>query len=174
MRPRDWLPWRRFVVETSWSPSVVAIEIGKRIADPRLFSRDAERPFVGTRVAEGSFRFSRAISYRNSFLPVIEAVVEPSPNGARVRVALNLNPLVAIFMAVWMAGATMATLMAMGHALSTRRPDGFLVLGFPLFGAALVSVGFAFEARKAEALIRDIFANAPGVPAPPDTGEPYR
>ena len=173
MRLRDWLPWRDFAIETSWPPSVAAIEIRKRIASPRLFARTGE-PFVGESTTEMEFRFSRGISYRNSFLPVIHAAVEPSyRDGARVRVRMRLHGAVAVFMAIWLTGATFGLLFGL-ESLVRGQAAGWIGIVMPLFGVGLVTGGFSFEARKAEDLLRGIFAAAPGFPPPPDTGEPYR
>jgi hypothetical protein len=166
---RALLPWRRFAIETSWPPSVAAIEIRKRLADSRWNSSDL--PFVGQAVSETVFRFSRAISYRNSFLPVIEARVEPSHRGgARIRVRMGLNGFVIAFMALWLLSATFGAIVA----LAGGRPGALSVVGFPLFGVTLVTLPFALEARKSEAAVRSIFAAAPAGPPSFDSGEPYR
>jgi len=69
MHVRDLLPWRELTIETSWSPDVAAAELADRIGKPRFFG-GGDTLFVGDRLNEREFRFSRRISYRNSFLPV--------------------------------------------------------------------------------------------------------
>jgi hypothetical protein len=173
MLMRDLLPWRDFVIETSWPPTVAAIEIKKRIAAPRIFG-GGDEPFVGKSLAEAEFRFSRAISYRNSFLPVIQAAVEPSHrDGARLRVRMRLSVPVMAFMGVWMTGATFGALVGLVSA-ARGGPPALIVLALPLFGVGLVAVPFSLEARKAEAMLRAIFAAAPGLSPPPGMGGPYR
>jgi len=172
MHARDLVPWRDFTIETSWSPTVAAVELQKRIGERRFFG-GGDTPFTGT--VDGSvFRFSRRIAYRNSFLPMIVAVIEPSHhNGARIRVQMRLHVLVMVFMAVWMTGATLAGLVGL-TALARGQPAGLAALAFPLFGAALSTIPFALEARLAERLLREIYAQAPAPPAPPESGVAYR
>jgi hypothetical protein len=175
MHVAQWLPWRRFVVETSWPPTVAAIEIGKRIAPPRIFGRDREKPFVGKSLGEGVFRFSQATSYKNALLPVVEVVVEPSHrDGARVRVAMRLNDFVAVFVAVWTIAAIVGALACLGYALWHWDAVGLLGFAVPLIGAWVVVFPFSLDAREAESQIRQIFAPAPGSPPPFDSAEPYR
>jgi hypothetical protein len=173
MRLRDWLPWRDFAIETSWPPSVAAIEIRKRIASPRLFAQ-TDGPFVGESMTEMEFRFSRGISYRNSFLPVIRVAVEPSyRDGARVRVRMRLHGAVAVFTALWLAAATSGLFFGFASLVGGEAP-GLTMIVMPVFGVGLLTGAFSFEARKAEDLLRGIFAAAPGFLPSPDTGEPYR
>jgi hypothetical protein len=40
MRLRDVLARRRFVIETSWTPGVAAVELRKRIEGPSMLGRD--------------------------------------------------------------------------------------------------------------------------------------
>ena len=171
---RDLLPWRDFVIETSWSPSVAAIEIKKSIDGPPPLSGGSDALFIG-REDDGRFRFSRRISYRNSFLPMIVAVVEPSHHdGARVRVRMRLHLFVMVFVSVWIGGASLAAFMVAFIFISHGYPVGLLAAVLPLLGAAMVSIPFALEAPRAERLLRDVFARAPALPAPPETGEAYR
>jgi hypothetical protein len=174
MRLRDWLPWRDFAIETSWPPNVAAIEIRKHIASPRLFAQTDE-PFVGESMTEKEFRFSRGIRYPNAFLPVIRAAVEPSyRDGARVRVRIRLHDGVVVFMAFWLAVAPSGLLLGGLASLVGGLAAGSIVIVLPVFGVGLLARAFSVEARKAEDLLRAIFAAAPGFPPPPDTGEPYR
>ncbi len=50
MRPRDFLPWRRFVIETSWSPNAAILALEKQINAPRLFDFEGYVPFEGLRI----------------------------------------------------------------------------------------------------------------------------
>jgi hypothetical protein len=168
------IPWRTFVVETAWSPEVAAIELGKIIEKPVLFAR-GEAPFVGKAVTATEFVFRRQISGRNSFLPRIHAVIEPSHHGgSHIRVDMRMHIAVIAFMAVWMTGATCGSLTVGIAAVHQGREAALPWVLFPLFGAAMIAIGFAPEARKAEHLLRALYARAPALPSPPDTGQAYR
>jgi hypothetical protein len=172
MRFRDLLPWRDFAIETSWPPTLAAIEIKKRIAAPHFFGH-CDKPFVGKAFTETAFRFSRAISYRNAFLPVIQATIEPSHgNAARVRVRMRLSVPAMAFMAIWMTGATFGALVGLVSAAGGSAA-AMLALALPFFGAGLATMPFSLEADEAEAMLRAIFAPAPALP-PWSAGEPYR
>jgi hypothetical protein len=175
MQLRDFLPWRDLVIETSWPPNAAALEIRKRIGQRRFFG-GGDTPFVGKAIGEREFRFQRTISYRNSFLPMVHAVVEPSRDGgARVRIRMRLHLFVMAFMMVWMTGATLGGgavgLVSLAHG---QLRGGLIALAFPTFGVALVTIPFAMEARIAERLLRELFAVAPGLPPRPETAVSYR
>jgi hypothetical protein len=175
VRLRDLIPWRAFDIATSWSPQVAVIELRKVIdQETFLFGGGGNAPFVGDIRGEAEFRFRRRIGYGNSFLPIIRVVTEPLRHGAtRLRVTMRLHLLVMAFMAVWMTGATFGALVGIS-AVVAGQPGGLLAFALPLFGAGLVGIPFAFEARKAETLLRSIYANAPALPTPPETGQAYR
>jgi hypothetical protein len=161
MQMRDLLPRRDLVVETSWPPDVAANELATRIGKGRFFG-GGHTLFVGDRLNEREFRFSRRISYRNSFLPVIRVVIEDSDHGgSRVRVRMRLHAFVLAAMALYMTVATFIGL-PLGFVLLSRRDTSAVIpLAMPVFGATLTTVSFAVEAQKAERLLRDIFAGAP-------------
>jgi hypothetical protein len=160
MRLRDLRPWRDFVIETRLAPNMASAELEKLVG--------AGGPFIHKPSSGRERRFCRRISYRNSFLPMIGVVVEPSPTGARVRISMRLHVFVMAFMTLWMTGATLGCLAMLTVGLRQQNPIALFALVFPLFGAALVSIPFALEARIAEDLLREPFAG------PPKPGEPYR
>lgn len=171
MRPPDLIPWRDFIIDTRWSPAVADVELRKRV-EGLLGTGDA--PFRGRSVGQAQYKLHRAISYRNSFLPVIHATIEPGHRGgARVRIRMRLHAGVAVFMPIWMTGA-MAAAIAGIVGLAHGQGAGVVGLAMPIFGAGLTVIPFALEARTAERLLREVYAPAPALPAPPETGEAYR
>ncbi len=59
MRARDLLPWRDFTIETSWSPEVAALELGRRVGARSFFARahgSGDEPFVGEERDGKTFR----------------------------------------------------------------------------------------------------------------------
>jgi hypothetical protein len=162
-------PRREFVIETSWPPNVAAIEIRKRIASPYLPARGDE-PFIGRSISENEFRFSRGSS-RQSPSPIVYVAVEPSlRDGSRVRVRIELHDGVTAITGLWV---TIGVLFGMIH-LAHGQPAGLIAVALSALGARLVVVWFSRQARETEALVRAIFAAAPGLPPPTDSGEPYR
>ena len=106
-------------------------------------SRPDEPPFEGE-VSAHSFRVSRVIHYKNSFLPVIDGVIERGPMGTIVRVRMRMSVFTIAFMLFWfgfLAYALFKTWHPMTGAMFA-------------FGVVLVTVCFYPEARKAENLLR--------------------
>ena len=163
------------MIDTSWAPHVARIELRKNMDEPKLLSTPGEAPFIGKAISDVELHFHRRIAYRNSFLPRIRATLEPSYHGgSRLRVRMQLHPLVLAFMGVWMTFATFGGLAIGIAALAHGQIAGLFALAFPVLGASICSIPFAIEARNAEGLLRDIFAPAPALPPPPRTDEPYR
>jgi hypothetical protein len=173
MRLAEFLPWRRFVIRTTWSPEVARTELAKKIGHRAVLFGvvgwgNLSYPFVGSSAGD-RFRFRRRIGYRNAFLPVIVADVDRDPRGARVAIAMRMQVFPSIFMAVWMTGATCAAVAGVVAAARGVLP-GLVGLVLPLLGGVLCSLAFAYEARQAEGLLRGFF---PPVIVPEDT-PPYR
>ncbi len=182
MHLRELLPWRDFVVDTSWPPGVAHTEIAKEVATPRWMgvagegaSGTGDALFVGRAEGPGRFRFTRRIGYRNSFRPVIQVVVEASHHGgSRLRVRMRLHPFVMVFVGLWLTLATLIGLPVGVLGLAQGQIAALVGLVMPLFGVGITCIPFAVEARIAERALRDLFAAAPALPEQPATGGPFR
>jgi hypothetical protein len=117
------------------------------------------KPFEGSVDGE-QFRISRVIGYRNSFLPQISGRIRQGPQGAVVEATLALHVVVMIFMAVWLLGVGCAGVAVLSATFSrgSFEPFGLIPLGMFVFGVLLCTLGFNFEASKAKALLRQLFA----------------
>lgn len=97
----------------------------------------------------------RVIYYRNSFLPRIRAVVEPTPRGSRLRGTLSLHPLVIAFMIVWF-GALLAAPIAILLTAPRDQPRTLFMLippAFLLVAWLLIAGVFSYEADRARKLL---------------------
>jgi hypothetical protein len=81
---------------------------------------------------------------------------------------------VIVFMFVWLTIASVAGGTAGVLSLLHGQVAGLFGLVFPFFGVGMVLFSFPPEARTAEAILRALYAAAPALPAPPETGEAYR
>lgn len=173
MNLRDLLPWRDFVVDTRWPPEVAVAEIQKRVGQPQLFGWGETAPFVGHR-AGNAFRLNlkKSALQKGRGPAVIDAVVEPSHhNGARIRVKMRLTSSLSF---VLLASIVFLVLCVSGARAEMKGVNAvFLSFGL-LFYSTLVAIMFVFQANKAERLLREIFARAPALPAPVETGLAYR
>ena len=112
----------------------------------------ASKPFEGT-VSPTGFTISRAIRYRNSFLPLINGRFAATPTGTTVMVTMKLHPLVAVI--------GILVIMTLGPILLSTLISQFdLGLGLVLLVIYLaVLFGFGYEANRAEAQLRQAFGH---------------
>lgn len=152
------MPLRQFEIATTAS----FIEVQRRVAAivrPRRsfiehFKRSSSSaPFEGG-VEQGTFRMSRVIRGRNSFLPQIRGEIRPSEIGSVVQVRMTLHPLAAIFLLAIVAAvaSSVLSLAQSGDASVSEVLAPTLML---VFTGVLVAACFYPEARKAERLIRE-------------------
>src|SRR5215469_14493411 len=152
--------WRSFDITTTWTQEEATIELAKMVGQSSFFAgADPVTPFVGAWVGD-RFRFRpRLRRRRNSFSPVIEAVIAPHPRGALIRVTMRLSSFVLVFMGVWITGATLGAIALLGAALAGL-PQGLLAPLVPILGGYMTAAGFEAEARPVEALLRSLFPPA--------------
>ncbi len=151
-----------FQIETSMTTSEIISTLEANV-EPRKWLR---WPFSDTKRFEGEysrdgFKIMRIISYRNSFLPIIEATIRPTAFGNRIAVLMRLHRFVALFMAIWFGG--IGTGLVISLLASTKgRSDSFPFVLFPMgmmivFGIVLVSGSFWWEVKKTKPIIIDMF-----------------
>ncbi|HEY9838440.1 MAG TPA: hypothetical protein V6D27_16265, partial [Vampirovibrionales bacterium] len=99
-------PSQRFTITTYLSPDEVQKKLIQVVDPPPQgiqFQRQrSEKPYQG-QIGEHSFKISRIISYRNSFLPQIEGRIQPHGRGSQIKIEMKLHPIVIIFMCVWLS-----------------------------------------------------------------------
>jgi hypothetical protein len=60
--------------------------------------------FLG-RVSEADFTLFRNVRGQNSFRPLVRGKIEPEVTGSRIAIRMTLHPIVAVFLAIWVAFA---------------------------------------------------------------------
>jgi len=109
--------------------------------------------FTGV-VGQEVFRVRRHIQYyRNSFVPDVQGRLREVGEGTAIRVTMRLRPFVLVFMCLWMAIAIPVGVLGVVVCLAGK-PQGLLLLLFPLIGGGMVGFGFRFEANIAERSLR--------------------
>jgi hypothetical protein len=114
----------------------------------------------GTFSSDG-FKITRIIHYRNSFLPIIRGTFGSGPSGTTIAIKMGLHPLVAAFMCFWFGGVgvgILAVLAALSRGQTEWNPMLLIPFGILLFGWALVSGGFWFEANKTKPVLLEMFS----------------
>jgi hypothetical protein len=156
------MPFYRFHLDTPLSESTTFERI-QGFTRPRrslresiaiTFRRDdtAGPPFLG-KLGHNTFRLSRDIRYRNSFLPLIWGRIVPTSRGSRINVTMFLHPFVAMFMIVWFSGLGYGIVQLWVHRKEAVPFAALIPAAMFLFGVGLVLVGFIPEAIKAKRLL---------------------
>ena len=109
----------------------------------------ASVPFFG-HVARGYFKFYRAITGRNSFLPIISGEIVAVENGAQLRMTLRLHLAVVAFEFVFI-GSLVGGLVENGF--------NWVLIGMIAFLLAITIGFFLQEQRRALAILRREFDN---------------
>ena len=155
------IPYKSISFNTMLTLEEAVQLVSEAIAPPRpLFQglRKAGKEFEGT-VSNSGFTMSRAIRYRNSFLPYLYGKFVPGAQGVRVEVRMTMHPLVIAFAALWFTLIGGFLRLSIGSTLTTLKIDeGTLILiGMLLFFYLMVFLGFGIEASKAERFLSDLF-----------------
>jgi len=114
-------------------------------------------------VSIDSFKIWKIINYRNSFLPIIEGRITPSISGSRIAVTMRLHRFVAVFMLFWLGGVSTGVVTFLIAAMRGEMepiPALLAPLGMLLFGIALTSISFWWEAKKTKPALVEFFKGA--------------
>lgn len=156
------LPIEIFQINTSFSPEIILSIIQTNTAPRKLFRMTHDHPYFEGEISAERFQINRIIHYRNSFLPRITGTITPQENGTKIDIKMKLHPFITVFMAVWFTGVILATLAVL-FVLLTKPEEATIGMLVPLvmlvFGIALVSGGFWFEAPKQKEKLISLFKN---------------
>jgi hypothetical protein len=154
-------PSQRFTITTYLSPDDVQKKL-LAVVDPppqgiQFQWKKSEKPYQG-QIGEHSFKISRIISYRNSFLPQIEGRIQPHGRGSQIEIEMKLHSIVIIFMCVWLSLVGQFALMFLVVLFQEDFEPAFLIpVGMFLFGLALPRIGFSIEANGSKNFLLELF-----------------
>jgi hypothetical protein len=143
-------------------------EISKRvneIIEPKktfrmtgIFGGKNHKPYEGS-VNGLSFKITRIIGYRNSFLPNITGEIEKDLNGSKINVKMRLHSFVLLFMFIWLTivGSVSLTVLISSIDKSTFEPLIVIPLGMFLFGYGMTLGGFKYESSKSKKYLAELF-----------------
>jgi len=167
------MPFYSFHLSVPAQPDVVAERIRRVVSPAPTFwgtlatswkrPQSSGSPFLGS-VENLSFKIRRNIHYRNSFLPLIQGKIIPTPTGSRLDVFMYMQPFSLIFMLIWF-GFLVNLESGVVNANIAR---SFIPLGMIVFGLVMSLGGFFFEAMKVMPLLSEAVFNSAitSVPAP--------
>ncbi|MCR8558897.1 hypothetical protein KXD93_14670 [Mucilaginibacter sp. BJC16-A38] len=168
------LPYENFYIITNLKPEAVQQRLEAEISpgDGSFFkfgmsSSSTATYFEGFAV-NGTFKFKRVISYRNSFLPQIEGTTEVYPSGSRVHVKMKMYLFVVIFMCLWICPLGLATIWAVVRAIVDKHiePNNFVPFAMMLFGYGITMGGFKSESIKAKSKLLEMLDGEIGSSTP--------
>ena len=102
-------------------------------------------------ISNDNFKIWRIISYRNSFIPIIEGKITPTISGSSIAVTMRLHWFVALFMLFWLGGVSTGVvtfLIAVMRGKMEPFPTLLIPLGMLVFGIAMTSGCFWWEVKK--------------------------
>jgi hypothetical protein len=154
-------PYQKLVFNSPLSREDLTRRLAREVSKSRwgfAFFERREELFEGTITGE-SFKISRIIRYRNSFLPVIQGNFSPTAKGVRVDVTLRLHGGVLAFSVFWLSFVVLRIVADASELVRSRQlGQGSLIpFGMLAFFYLLVTLSFGFEARKARKLLSEVF-----------------
>lgn len=160
MNLRKVLPYENYVLTTNLSVDEVLERIADNIEQKQafrfsIFGQNYYKPYTGNITGE-TFKMSRNINYRNSFLPVITGQVSTFLGQTQVKIKMRPDIIVLIFISFWLGSVGLVCLGTLLIGLIQIRQilhEGFspmLFIPFVMFafGSLLTYFAFKNESKK--------------------------
>ena len=170
MRLRDYLPFVSFIITTNLKPEEVQKRIFNNVqpAQQKIFSfrvvNNSTSPYEGW-VGNDAFKIQRVINYRNDFNPVISGLIYANNNKTDIEIKMRLPTFAIVFGIVWLGiiglvclGILAVFFLHFNQILKSGFSPFFLgPFGMFLFGSALFTFPFRFEAKKSKKFLVELF-----------------
>jgi hypothetical protein len=157
------VPFERLIIPTTLTFSEVLERLNEVVEPPKifritLFKRPA-KPYEGT-ISGNTFKISRIIRGRNSFLPVIEGAIYPESFGCSIEIKMSLHKIVIVFMIYWLSIIGSVGMFALFAWFVDRSvgPIFLPLLGMFIFGWLLCLITFKIEAKATTKFLLTLFA----------------
>ena len=150
------LPFENFVIESSLNKEEIISALTMNIESEKTFrfmKRSDTKEFEGS-LKGNEFEIRRIISYRNSFLPVINGEIESYGNNSRITIRMRLHIFTIIFISIWISivGLIFIGLVAAGNFSTETLGAGAM----GLFAYGLTMGGYLFESSRAKEILLEI------------------
>jgi hypothetical protein len=157
------IPLEKFTIHSSQNPDRVREKLLEVVEPRQILPWDAKncaKPYQGE-IGDRAFQISRIISYRNSFLPLIDGRITPEGTGSKIEISMSLSPVVFIFMLVWLGMVGNIGILFLLATLSEGKFEAaaLIPLGMFFFGCLLTFLGFKPEAQKAKKFLIQLLEN---------------
>ncbi|MFN8349258.1 MAG: hypothetical protein U0X91_29930 [Spirosomataceae bacterium] len=159
------LPFDTFRFSTELTISEVQARLAsviepKKQAQFTFTYKERDKPYEGE-ITDTYFEMSRNISYRNSFLPVIQGEMTAHPDKTEIQISMRPNMAVLVLMISVFGTVGIGLLFAVLGNLQQIFQHGFsdgMRLSFFVFtfGYALLTLGYRPEAQKSKAFLKHL------------------
>lgn len=169
MNLKKYLPFENYVITTKLSVHEIKIRLADNIEPKKsvklsLFSNDSSKPYEGEILGD-SFKITRIINYRNSFLPVITGHISTFPGRTQINVKIRPVIFVLIFISLWLGivglvcvGIILAGIFQFKNLLQNGfSPMTLIPFGMFFFGCLLITLGFKAESKKSKEFLERVF-----------------
>lgn len=144
-------PYDSFTIETTSTVAHLVATLRQHIGRRSFWGR-VEQELEGSATDTG-FKVSRAITYHNSFLPIMIGRFEERPGSTRVIVRMRLHDYTLAIM-------FMIFVIMVYHVVGILKTDHLLAFTFPavvLVASYLMTIfGFSYEAEESRKILIDI------------------
>lgn len=105
-----------------------------------------------------TFKISKIIHYRNSFLPKIKGRISSNYNTTTIEVTMQLHKYVSVFMVIWLSIALFSLVTSLiSITLSELELFDMIPLGMVIFGVLFMYIPFNIECRKSKKDLQRMF-----------------
>jgi hypothetical protein len=150
------IPFESLTITTSLTFSEVLQRLDEVVTPPKFFritlpfGAPPPKPYEGT-ISGNTFKISRIITGRNSFLPIIEGDIHSQPFGCSIKIRLTLHKIVIAFMILWLwtTGSIGMFALFAWFVEPSVGPIFLPILGMFFFAWLLCLIPFKIEAKSA-------------------------
>ncbi len=168
MKLSQFLPFENYVITTNLSVEEVVERLSFNVEPEKMFTltflRSSSMPYEGN-FDGNSFKISRIISYKNSFLPVILGEFKSFDGKTEIKIKMRMVIFVMIFMSFWLG---MVSLFCVGitivgiSQLKSIFQNGFspfFLIPYVMFtfGYLMTYLAFKYESKKSKQFLAELF-----------------
>jgi hypothetical protein len=156
------VPFERLTIPTTLTFSEILERLDEVVEPPKIFRftlfKRPNKPYEGT-ISGNTFKISRIIRGRNSFLPVIEGAIYPESFGCSIEIKMSLHKIVIVFMIYWLSIVGSIGLFALFAWFVDRSvgPIFLPLLGMFIFGWLLCLIPFKIESKMTAKFLFNLF-----------------
>ena len=150
------IPFESLTITTSLTFSEVLRRLDEVVTTPKPFritlpfGPPPVKPYEGI-ISCNTFKISRIITGRNSFIPIIKGNIHSQPFGCSIKITMNLHKIVMAFMILWLWTTGSIGMFALFAWLvePSVGPIFLPILGMFVFGWLLCLIPFKIESKSA-------------------------